>query len=65
MVIRHRKMWLGLMILGIGWVLLRIFSPLPDPWDAIGTLVLSVLVLTYSCIVLWEERRERKAEQSA
>ncbi len=60
-------MWLRLLAFATGlmFLFLKIFAPLSDPLDGIVSLVFFVLMLTYVCIVLWEERRERQADQSA
>jgi len=65
MVSRHRKMWLGLLAFAICLMLLKIFAPLSGTLDAIFSLVFIAIMGTYACVGIWEERRERRAGQSA
>ena len=62
---RHRKLWVWLTTFVAGLMLLKIFAPLFGPLDATFSWVAVAILLPYGCVGMWEERRARKADQSA
>jgi hypothetical protein len=66
MVIRHLKVWAGLLALALGLLTLKLFAPLSDPLDRILSLVVIAIQLAYVCTYWWEDRRSKaKPDQSS
>ena len=52
-------------IVVVGLSTFDVVAPLSSPWDEISTWVLLALLFALLGPTWWEERRERKADQSA
>jgi hypothetical protein len=64
MISKHRKIWRCLLALAVGLWSLKFFVPLSGLLEGIFSGVFFAIMLTYSGVGLWEERRERQADQS-
>ncbi len=49
----------------IGLLMVSLFAPLPDTLGKILTLAIAVPLLVFWGAIEWEDRRERKADQSS
>lgn len=64
MVRRHLNMWSWLLLAAL-LMSLAGFAPLPDLLDTILVWVRMAILLAFVAAYWWEERRERKADQSS
>ena len=65
MVSAHPKFWKWLPSIALGLLLVGDFAPVSDSLDSILSGVAIAILLAFSGIYFWQERRARHADQSS
>jgi hypothetical protein len=64
MVSRHPNIWKWLPFIALGLMLVGDFAPISDSLNSVLLGVAIAILLTFSGIYFWQERRTRQADQS-
>jgi len=65
MVFRHSSVWKWLPFIALGLMLVRDFAPISDSLHGVLSRVAIAMMLAFSGVYFWQERRARQARQSS